>query len=452
MTGPTMTNPTLERRLNAFGLEGEAMAALRLAAKVILPRIDEILGRFYARVLADREMAAHFDGDAMIDKARSAQRRHWQKLFSGQFDEAYSQSAKRIGEVHFRIELPLTVYLAAYAGLVADLTAVILSARQPRFRRGDNGGALAMLDAVLRATALDIEIAVSAFHDAQKAAFTTRLESFAQTLDADVGEIVDAVSAASTELATAAQAMSQRATDSTRQAQGAAATAEEAAGNVASVSAAAEELSASIGQIATQMREALQISAQAVEQARQTDEMVNHLRAAGERIGTVVDVISDIASQTNLLALNATVEAARAGEAGKGFAVVAHEVKQLSTNTAEATEDIRKQIEQMQQQTGAAVTAIRGISETVERNGEIARSVDEAIAQQRSATGEIAANAEATATGTDQMARNIEAMSNAISDVDVSSSEVLQAANDLSHSSVSLRGKVDEFFVRLRSA
>ncbi|WP_238381013.1 methyl-accepting chemotaxis protein [Alkalilacustris brevis] len=452
MTGQTTTKPTLEQRLKAFGLEGEALAALSTAAQIILPRIDDVLGRFYARVMADQELAAHFNGDAMIDKARTAQRRHWQKLFSARFDEDYYQSAQRIGEVHFRIELPLGVYLAAYAGLVADLATMILSARQPRFRRGDNGSALAMLDAVLRATALDIEIAVSAFHDAQKGAFTTRLEGFAQTLDTDVGHIVDAVSAASTELATAAQAMSQRAADSTRQAQGAAAAAEEAAGNVASVSSAAEELSASIGQIAGQMREALQISTQAVEQARHTDEMVNNLRSAGERIGTVVDVISDIASQTNLLALNATVEAARAGDAGKGFAVVAHEVKQLSTNTAEATEDIRKQIEQMQQQTGAAVTAIRGISETVERNGEIARSVDAAIAQQRSATGEIAANAEATADGTGQMARNIEAMSNAISDVDVSSSEVLQAANDLSHSSVSLRGKVDEFFVRLRSA
>src|SRR5262245_66199119 len=83
------------------------------------------------------------------------------------------------------------------------------------------------------------------------------------------------------------------------------------------------------------------------------------------RISVVVDLIQTIASQTNLLALNATIEAARAGEAGRGFAVVASEVKNLASQTAKATDEIRQQIGDMQNVTSTAVTAIRNISATI---------------------------------------------------------------------------------------
>src|SRR3546814_13380773 len=82
------------------------------------------------------------------------------------------------------------------------------------------------------------------------------------------------------------------------------------------------------------------------------------LAEAAQKIGDVVNLISDIASQTNLLALNATIEAARAGEAGKGFAVVASEAKNLASQTATATEEITSQVGGMQAHTAADVNAI----------------------------------------------------------------------------------------------
>ena len=141
------------------------------------------------------------------------------------------------------------------------------------------------------------------------------------------------------------------------------------------------------------------------------DERVRALENAAQQITQIVDTIAAIAGQTNLLALNATIEAARAGEAGRGFAVVAGEVKNLSGQTARATEDIRARIDNLQSE----VTAIRGAVEhatesvsagvgaadqaehSVEATaGEVSQShglvgeIARAIAEQSSATAELA--------------------------------------------------------------
>ena len=146
---------------------------------------------------------------------------------------------------------------------------------------------------------------------------------------------------------------------------------------------------------------------------------VNALSEASDQIGAIVSQIEAIASQTNLLALNATIEAARAGEAGKGFAVVATEVKALSRKTGEATEDIRRRIEnlrkemtgiiQSMRQGGAAVEDGRGVVVASTRhmrtmNDEIGQisgmmdTVSDSISHQTLAAGEMAGGITAIAT------------------------------------------------------
>jgi murein DD-endopeptidase MepM/ murein hydrolase activator NlpD len=177
---------------------------------------------------------------------------------------------------------------------------------------------------------------------------------------------------------------------------------------VQTVAAAAEELNASIAEIGRQVQSASTMAGGAVQQAEKTNQQVQGLAEAAQKIGDVVKLISDIAAQTNLLALNATIEAARAGDAGKGFAVVASEVKNLATQTAKATEEISQQIASIQAATGEAVGAIQGIGKTIVEINQVASSIAAAVEEQNASTREIARNVQETSAGTQEVSSNID--------------------------------------------
>src|SRR6202030_898277 len=189
-----------------------------------------------------------------------------------------------------------------------------------------------------------------------------RVDMITGAFETMIGEIVETVSSASTELEASAGTLASTAERSQELATTVAAASEEASTNVHSVAAATEELSSSVTEISRQVQESARMASEAVGQARSTTERVSELSKAASRIGDVVELINTIAGQTNLLALNATIEAARAGEAGRGFAVVASEVKALAEQTAKATGEIGQQINGIQAATQDSVNAIKDIS------------------------------------------------------------------------------------------
>ncbi len=188
------------------------------------------------------------------------------------------------------------------------------------------------------------------------------MHKLADSFEGAVGEIIETVSSASTELEASAMTLTKTAERSQQVTTRVAAASEEASTNVQSVASATEELSSSVNEISRQVQESARMATEAVGQARNTTGRVSELSKAAARIGDVVELINTIAGQTNLLALNATIEAARAGEAGRGFAVVASEVKALAEQTAKATGEIGQQISGIQSATQDSVTAIKEIS------------------------------------------------------------------------------------------
>ncbi|MBM3586256.1 MAG: chemotaxis protein [Alphaproteobacteria bacterium] len=186
--------------------------------------------------------------------------------------------------------------------------------------------------------------------------------------------------------------------------------------------------------------------------AGSTDTIVQGQSGAAEKIGDVVKLITAIAGQNNLLAPNATIEAARAGEAGKGFTVVASEVKALATQTARATDQISRQVQEIRGTSTEAVSAIHGIAEVVQRIDSIAADAARAIEQQGAATWQIAQGIAAAAEGTTALAGAVAKVQGSMEAAGTPVAALGDHADAMARQSAALQQEVASLSARLRAA
>jgi len=159
----------------------------------------------------------------------------------------------------------------------------------------------------------------------------------------------------------------------------------------------------------------------------------------------VIKVITSIAQKTDLLALNATVEAARAGEAGAGFAVVANEVKELAKQTANATEEISRKIEAIQNDAKSAVSAIASISGVIGQVNDISGTIATAVEEQSATTSEMSRNVAEAARGAGEVAQNIQGVAQAAESTSHGATDSQKAAKNLAEMASHLRELVGRF-------
>jgi len=250
---------------------------------------------------------------------------------------------------------------------------------------------------------------------------------------------------------------------------------EQAAAQVNSVATASEEMSTTSSEIAQNcvmaakssekangaaiegekiIQETVDVMKRINERVKESARIIKSLGTRSDQIGEVVGLINDVADQTNLLALNAAIEAARAGEHGRGFAVVADEVRKLAERTTEATKEIGDTIAAMQTETKNAVSSMEdGVEEVEVGSVEAEKSGDalnDILKQINAATIEInqiaVASEQQTAT-TNEIANNIQQISEVMHDTSKRIQDNASAASQLAGLSKDLQKLVEQFTV-----
>lgn len=362
----------IEERTAAFGIGRAESISLKSWAPYIREK-REWVSEPLAQSLAVLVEQGRFNS-AAIPKTLSNYQNWIVARFQDDVDEKWLRHCASLGNWVFEHELPTYIMGAMMAACNERMASIISeNISDPEIRQAAN----ALLN---RIGQMESEIVVGRVDRIRRKKEKQRFADFSNQFENNIAELVNQASRQSEQVRKMAKATTERARDLMHNASDIASSAQQSAGAMSNAAENSAQLIHGLEAAKTSIENVLAASNRASGEADKANEVFAQLHHNVHAIESVVGLIRDVAGQTNLLALNATIEAARAGDAGRGFAVVAQEVKSLSTQTSRATDDIVRQIDQIQQSAESTVSANSLIAETIgdvtSSSGEFERSMD----------------------------------------------------------------------------
>ncbi len=249
--------------------------------------------------------------------------------------------------------------------------------------------------------------------------------------------------------------------------------AEHQAQQITSASAAINEMAVSIDEVSKNSSESVEVALRSVQiagkgaavvrqtiagmdairdQIQETSKRIKRLGESSQEIGSIVELINDIAEQTNILALNAAIQAASAGEAGRGFAVVADEVQRLAERSATATKRIETLVQAIQSDTNEAVNSMEQTTAEVVTGARRAEDAGAALGEIEKVSNDLAdliQNISEAARQQSAAATNISSTMNVIQEItsqtSTGASQTAESIGNLAQMAQDLRRSVADF-------
>lgn len=185
----------MEGRLRFLNIDQNTISELRDAKEILEPAMDDMLDKFYSHIFEEPELKPLFSDKSEIDRARSAQKKHWlEAMFNGKYDNAYYEKTLQIGRAHARIGLTPNWYIGGYNQMLGQFIELINK------NYADKGkSAVSLIQAVSKIIFLDMDLVIHCYLDAKDESMRRMLVSSSE-LRAEMWKFSDELNAVTSEI------------------------------------------------------------------------------------------------------------------------------------------------------------------------------------------------------------------------------------------------------------